>query len=609
MGIVNVCGIHGISWREPELIEQMVKKAHHRGPDASGSYIDDHVSLGHNLLAITETVENSKQPMVFGNGRFVLVYNGEIYNYQELRAQLSKLHDFVTDSDTEVLGVGLSAYGAEYIRELDGMFAFAFYDREAGKITIARDFIGSKPLYYSLQDGRFAFSSEMSSLHLTAQSQAVDNLALHLFFRFGFVPGSRTMFNSIRKVQPGEILQFDLRSKSVKTACLKEHFTEELGDWISHDNLRQAIRNSTASALMGRRELALYLSGGLDSSMILHESSSFLSNVRTFTTRFTDTSNPSINEDADLAALLSKVYGTKHQEVTITPESYLENIDACYQALSEPRYNRGLSAYFQLAREVSAKGVVVTVSGEGGDELFGGYRKYWNQFRNFNSNGGRNATPLIDRVISAWKQNGALTLSDKRTISAWCNMAKIFDTKAIRNFVKLPFHDRQAEFYLNQVVSPHSGITDFVNQLMFLDTKGWLSEECLIRCDQFAMTFGMEGRFPLLNRRVRRFAYAIPSEAKTDGAEGKLFIRNAYKKVLPNFIVEKKKTGWASPIEEWLRLPKFRASLDNYLDPGFNEQTRDLFDYDWLRKTDSLKARFTVIGFQIWAKHNRLELS
>jgi len=333
-----MCGIYGIIGYQPKILTKIMKASKYRGPDNNGTYCDENISIGHNLLAITDDANISKQPWTIKTNKntHVLSYNGEIYNYLDLKIELENQGCiFQTESDTEILATGLKLYGKEFLYKLDGMFAIAWYDKNKNTLSLARDQSGVKPLYYTTRN-KIAFSSSVDSLMACDIDTQLDKFAFSLYSYFGFVPGPKTCFKYVQKLYPGQVLVFDLKSKRIiedlhlhKQLIDVEYHPEELQDYIS---------KTTKKCLMGKRKIGLFLSGGLDSSIILHEASKYHKNINTFTTSFkyNDKHNKRYNDDALTAKKLTNLYNTKHHELNISLDDFINNLEKTTKIFSEP---------------------------------------------------------------------------------------------------------------------------------------------------------------------------------------------------------------------------------------------------------------------------------
>ncbi|MBI4179183.1 asparagine synthase (glutamine-hydrolyzing) [bacterium] len=585
-----MCGIHGFNFRDEKLIDRMVDSTAYRGPDGRGVFCDDRISIGHNLLAITESPEQATQPVKSPAGDHAMVYNGEVYNYVDLREDLRRRgRRFSTDGDTEVLFAGLEMEGESFLRKVNGMFSIAYYDKPGGRLILSRDPAGMRPLYYYRSAGKFIFSSEIRGILRHPVPARLDMEALDIFLDIGYVPGPRTLIEGIFKVCPGEIIEVSLADGQVKSRWMD--FSEDHADSRPFDphELRGLISAAVSRHLMGRRSVGLYLSGGLDSTVLLYEIARLKkTEVRTYSTRF-EGAESYFNEDSDAARRLAGEYGIRHTEILVTESDYARAIDDVVDAVEEPRHNNSLAAYYLLA-EAAARDVVVTLSGEGGDELFGGYPKY-----------------LESRKLGHAAQ----------PIGRWLDFAR-FGFDVDRRF----FRFQRAETRLRDYLQSWSGAfidglsSDTENALMAIDRRFWLSDEAFLRSDKIGMHFGMESRFPFADRTLSAWADRTPSGDKlnSNGHALKTPLRAVYSGILPDYVIQKRKTGWKAPVGMWMssRLAeRFRETLsENYC-----AETSGLFDFEGILKTGKddpavLASRkiFPIFSFQVWARRFHVRL-
>ena len=522
----------------------MIKASHSRGPDGSGNYSDKNITLGHNLLAITEDSKLSKQPWVLDDG-WVLCYNGEIYNYLQLKSDLeSKGETFQTNSDTEVLAKGLRRYGVDFVHKLEGMYAIAWYDKHENTLLLCRDTSGAKPLYTCVQDDKLIFSSSIKSI-----SAAGINLSLHSGIRkrvarpwmrrradlspalcpSGPQMGTGTLLENVNKLYPGQIIKYRLNNLQKIADEHAHRKITTIDKDINSKEFRDNVSESVKMCLMGRRPIGLYLSGGLDSSMILHELVQYQNKPKTFTTRFQypeDDSgkNRGVNSDANVAQQLSKHYGTDHVELLVTEQSYLDSFEDTIWALEEPFENKSTPAYYLLNKVVSENGIVVTLAGDGGDEVFTGYRKHL--------------------IFAKQHKECPSTRGDKNGVH-W------FPSECMSN--------------------------DAMNNMLYQECLSRVAEDFLARNDKLGMHFSMEARFPLTIRKFREYALSIPSEQKIQNSQTKMIPKIAYKGLLPDYVIDKHKTGWSAP-KFFLMNNSFKDWAADILSPSYYTPTESLFD-------------------------------
>lgn len=551
-----MCGIHGGIFAEDAAsrLRQMMDISKHRGPDGSGISNVGPIWMGHNLLAITEEPDKSIQPWEINKAR--LCYNGEIWNHVELRDKLIDSGCRInTDSDTEVLANGLYKRGVGYLNKLDGMFAIAWSDG-FGNLTLARDQVGVKPLYYASHNGDLVFSSSVKSLLSLGISRKVDREAFNLYMAFGFVPGPRTLVSGISKLCPGEVVQYGADLKRASWNLRNSEIVVESD--ASPEAFRAAVRDTVHKCLMGRRDIGLFLSGGLDSSMILHEMRELGVPIRTYTTRF-ECSDQVYNSDADVAKRAAEEYGADHTEILVTREEFLDAIEPCIDVLEEPRYNRSSPAYYLLNKKMGEDGIVVTLSGDGGDEVFTGY-------------------PRHHRIGKGWD------------IRRWHQITRITD--------HIKFEDIE---HLFDWVPQRGFCLDRINNHLIMESMCHLPEDFLIRNDRLGMFFSMEGRFPFTSKAFRSYMLGIPAAKKMD----KCLVKEAYTGILPDYIINKPKTGWAVPSKEWLDSRKFhKHNFKPVMSKDYHPETYEAVLTSPLKTP---KQKMSMFYFRIWAKQLGIE--
>jgi len=591
-----MCAIHGILDNRVLEIQKMITVAHHRGPDGNGKWSDNDITLGHNLLSIVDTETNSQQPWIHNN--LVIVYNGEIYNYKELQQELN--YDFKTNTDTEVLAVGLEKYGVDFIDKLDGMFAFACYNKDTKDLILARDSNGAKPIYYGKLNNTFCFSSEIKSLlEIGFERQLCEHAFKHYYLQ-GLNTGYLTMFKGIKKFVPGEIRVFNLKTNIEKVSNLNNKsipILKETNIKVIQDELRSRLQKAVEMTLMGRRKIGLFLSGGIDSTSILYEMTRLGVNPNTFTSRF-ETINPTsrLNEDADLAIRLCKDLKVSNVSINQSQLDYINSLEQTFFALEEPRQGKSFPTYFNTNKLMSENGITVTLSGDGGDELLVGYKHHTGP--NWKSKLrllGKNNVPL-------------------RNPKYCCNV------------------DEQVS-YLDEWL-PRGGLQgDELNDFMYIECLNTLCEDFLVRNDKLAMNFSMEGRFPMLGKVFRDYVRSIPSHLKVSNDfktkplyNNKKLFKDSYKGHLPDYILYRDKTGWRFPTDEILvgnrdNPAPNKGILKDYIRTTLQDkEIQDLFEFtnkdvenrylnnkEFTSATKGIGARsqkelFLTLNFAVWKK-------
>lgn len=528
-----MCGIYGITENNRQFIEKYINTCSHRGPDGHDIYNDDAITLGHNLLSITDDANVSKQPWKTPAGN-ILVYNGEIFNYFEL---LEKYPSFVpkTTCDTELLAWGLDSYGLNFIDQIDSMHGFAYYNPNKRELVLSRDHAGIKPVFYAEIKQGLVFGSEIKGmLDLVPGSRNVDNLSLSLMTQIGINVSDHTFFSGIKKLLSGQTIVYDLANKRIKTKhrifikpTSNHNFQRE--EFISE------AKKTIKICSIGKRQIGVFLSGGLDSSLIAYELHQLLGSLNTFTNRINP--NQSIpedhNSDADAASIFAKKIGFNHREIIITPKI----IEECWQHsiyhMEEPVYNPSMAMYCHTNKILSQSGTVITMAGDMGDEILGGYPKYWK----------------LQEKISTGELKDWHSLID-----TWMNRIK----RPIKINMPHMSRDEIREYLIGHLPMELFNPKDMINSYMALDCITQVPEEFFSRNDRYGMAYGMEGRFPLATKSFMRYCLSIPSSFKIGPAKSatKLLTKIAYKGLLPDVILQKPKTGWTCPMAYWIKVVK-----------------------------------------------------
>ena len=540
-----MCAIHGIVDVKPELMMKMVKAAHHRGPDGNGIFEDDYITLGHNLLSIVGQVEEGKQPYHYED--CVLVFNGEIYNYKDLS------HNPKTD--TEALAKGLKKEGWSFLKKCDGMFALAFYNKTTKELILARDTNGTKPLYYGNLKDKLYFSSEIKSLLECGFERKICKRALGLYYNQGYVPGYLTMFDGIKKLVPGQVL---VNGKSHNLLDYDLQTPTNLDIDFVKKQVQLKHNYSVQQTLMGRRNIGLFLSGGLDSTSILYEMRELGVKPRTFTSSFATTDPESLlNEDSKLAERLCKDWGIENNVVYQTQQDYVDSLEDTFYALEEPRQGKSFPTYYNMNKFMASNDITVTLAGDGGDELFAGYKHH----KDPNWRGKLKMLRMHNRPL----KNPELE----------CSL------------------DDQCSYLLEWLPLKQVKNKDHLNDFLYIESLNALAEDFLVRNDKLGMAHSMEGRFPILNKRLRDYVRALPSKLKVDKEfnrkpklKHKYLQKKAYEGLLPNYILNHIKTGWRFPTDEILIGRMDQPAPDNgvlkeYIRETLNDrELMDLFEYD-----------------------------
>lgn len=613
-----MCGINGFNFKNQQLIETMNKKIQHRGPDDEGVYLDDNISLGHRRLSIIDLSKKGKQPIFNEDKSLCIIFNGEIYNFRELRQGLEERgHKFSSNTDTEVILHLYEDYREKCPGMLNGIFAFAIWDVRQKKLFLARDRIGVKPLYYYWGGKKLIFSSEIKAILEHDIKREVNLEALNHYFRLLYVPAPVTMFKNIYKLPQGHYLVLKNNKLEIKRYWDITDFSNIESKQEVIEKIQELTRDSVKGQLISDRPLGIFLSGGIDSTSVLGITSEFASHkIKTFTVGF-KTNNPEdkFNQDFLLARQTAKFYGTDHHELLVGSKDFLDNIEKVVYHLDEPIAEATQIATFLLS-QYTKKNVAVVLGGDGGDELFGGYSRYYyskliDKYQELPSILRHKALLFLVEQLTRQKdlaQKLNLQQGVERYVQFMSQkeeeIAKILNDNINQRIITKKFFQ---ENYFRNIPSK-----DFDNYFMLVDLKTWLVDESLMRTDKMTMAHGLEQRVPILDHRLVELAIRIPSEFKIKSRkEGKAIFKEAMKEYLPKHVLESAhKKVWMTPMSEWLRtdLNNFAKSI---LSPDYCQQTKEYFDFQGInrmfnehveKKKYNLNLIWAIITFQIWAK-------
>ena len=521
-----MCGIYGITANDTAFIEKYIELCKHRGPDGSEVWASDEVTLGHNLLSIMSDPDRSRQPWLTPKGNR-LVYNGEIFNYTELLEKYTNFNN-TTDCDTELLAWGLDKYGIDFIDEIDSMHGFAYYDIPGQKIILSRDHAGIKPLFYAKINEGLVFASEIKGmLDIVPDARHLDNLASSMLSKTGTNPLRNTLFTNIKKVLPGETIIYDVMNGTLNYAK-RIYIRPNANQDYSKKEFKKMFADAVKRSAIGKRKIGVFLSGGLDSSIVAYELNKIQDTVHTFTNRFEPCvkSDEDYNSDSKIASKFAKEQNFDHHDVVVSPAEYLSAWEDSIYYMEQPNYNPSNPLYCFSNRMLSKNDIVVTMAGDMGDELFGGYPKYFNLYKS-------------EEKPSTW--NELLTLWMKRIKKG---SYPITDDPVDETVLV----DELAKCYGEELWNPEDPTASY----MALDCVAQVPEQFLTRNDYYGMAYSMEGRFPLASKIFMQYCLNIKSKHKFIGNNMKALVKNTYEKDLPAYLLYKEKTGWTVPIGYWL---------------------------------------------------------
>lgn len=554
-----MCGIASIinpSGDSKNALDEMLARIIHRGPDDSGTFIDSDVALGMRRLSIID-VEGGKQPISSEDGSIIIVFNGEIYNFKELREELLENgHVFKTDTDTEVILHLYEDKGEDVVKELRGMFTFFIYDMKKGKVLAARDPFGVKPLYYLMRgDVVVALGSEIKSLlALPEYTNEVNEEALYHYLSFQYNPLRETFFKHIYRVPPATYLLIDAKTGAYAEKTYWDmtfHQDENMDEITATKQLAGILEDSVRHHLISDVPLGAFLSGGIDSALIVGAIRKVqpTGELKTFTI-----GSKEINEFAE-AREQSDALHTEHTEILLDPDEYFATLPRIAYHFDEPVADPSAIALYFLAREAS-KHVKVVLSGEGADELFGGYGIYREpySFTKFER------VPAFLRMILLWVTYLPINIQgvnflrryQKRLRDRYIGNAYIFSPEEARSIWRGKSYKKMDLGSLYSTAERWSDST----QMQYIDFHTWLPGDILAKADKMTMAHSLELRVPFLDKVVGTFAGTIPDRLKFGNGtahDAKYLLRKAGKSFVPQTTQKRKKLGFPIPLAEWLR--------------------------------------------------------
>jgi len=570
-----MCGIAGfVGMDDDHLLRQMGNSLAHRGPDAEGFFRAPCVGLAHRRLSIIDLL-NGRQPMSNETGTLQLVFNGEIYNYQQLTTTLKERgHRFATASDTETILHLYEEYGLDFVQHLRGMFAFALWDCEHARLILARDRIGEKPLYYALFDGKIAFGSEIKAILPCLGRRSVNARAVCEFLAAGYVPAPRTFFGEVEKLPAGCLLIFENGAAGIRRYWNRETLAQDSEAYeAAATSLTAMLRESTGLCLKSDVEVGAFLSGGLDSSLVVALMREFNTTVQTFSVGYRGAA-AGFNE-LHYARAVSKRLGTTHHELVLDAHSSLNLLPRILWQYDEP-HGEPTSVLVYLLCEFTRRHVTVALGGTGGDELFYGYPRHkairW--LRYYNLLPAVIRKQVIERLVARWPEStrgNRFAKRAKRFIlgasaspsEAYLNWIALL-SREVREGLIAPALAEQSEdplgdqFLRDYLTSPGPG--DLYSRATNADVGGYLAEFQLAYMDRMSMAHGLEVRSPLCDYRLAEFATKLPAGYRLKGAHSKHILKQVSHQWLPREIIERRKVGFDSPIGQW-----FKGELKEFL--------------------------------------------
>ena len=629
-----MCGITGIITSSEEAAKYFsaIKSAtlalHHRGPDSSGSFSDFNALLGHTRLSIIDTSHASDQPFYSPDGRFVIVYNGEIFNFKELRKNLlDKGVTFTTSGDTEVLLQLYINEGDKFLDKVNGFFAFAIYDKLQKTLFIARDRLGIKPLYYYWDGGKFIFASEMKALMSYPFERKIDNASLCEYLQLNYIPAPNTMLEGVKKFPVGNFAKINYNDRElIFTPFYKEPYFEGCDNKnISYENAVKSfydlLDNSVQKRLLADVPLGTFLSGGLDSSAITAIASLHKKNINSFSIGYKD---EPLFDETQYAELVSRKLGTEHHTFKLDNSDLFGELYNILDTLGEPFGDSSAIPMYILCRK-ARQYVKVSLSGDGGDELMGGYNKHMAEFKLRKSPYlglmTKSVAPFLNliphsrntvignrvRQVLRFSKGAKLNLPDR-----YWEWASIADEGKALKLIKTKNEN------LKTVLAGRKGaylslLDNDLNSLFYADIKLVLQNDMLVKTDLMSMANSLEVRSPLLDYRLVEYLFSLPYKFKINEHSQKRILKDAVSHLLPQEIMQRKKQGFEVPLLKWFKT-ELKGSIESLWLADDYIESQGIFDSGYIKSLknqlyssnpqDAVAQIWGLIVFQHWYKRN-----
>ena len=553
-----MCGIVGFNWDDKALLKKMMSSVKHRGPDDSGYYIDKNISLGHQRLSIIDLSSKGRQPIFNENKTLAIIFNGEIYNYKILKNKLEeKGHKFYTGTDTEVIVHAYEEYGEECVNHLNGMFAFAIYNSNSKTLFIARDRLGIKPLYYTFIGKKFIFASEIKAILEHSIKREIDSEALAQFFTYGYTLSPKTLFKGIYKLPPASYMSYSKKGINIKNYWdLKFNLkNKSLGAWKRE--LFYNLKDAVDKRLMSDVPIGAYLSGGIDSSSIVAMMSLIMDQkVNTYSVGF---DSAEVVNELNYAKLVAEKLNTNHHEIIVSSEDALKSLSKIVWHLDEPINNPAAVPLYYMSK-AAKKDMTVVLNGNGGDEIFAGYRQhkvlsYLNKLNHlpminskFLSRSLKKSARLLSNKYSRYLEFGAKILPNIKNpaLSYSILMYQNYTPKDLQKLLQMNYSP------VPSIVPFFNPKKDILNNVTLIDLKRMLPENYLMVDDKINMANGIESRVPFLDYELVEFVASMPANLKLNGLNEKYILKQTMAKILPKEIIQRKKYGFTPPVAHWI---------------------------------------------------------
>lgn len=611
----GICGIWYFDRQKPvdvHLLHRMTDQMIHRGPDEDGFHTEDSIGLGFRRLSIID-VAGSHQPMPNEDQTAWIVFNGEIYNFQELRQRLASHHTFMTNGDTEMILHAYEEYGVDCVQKLRGMFAFAIWDATADRLTLAVDRFGKKPLYYLLDGEKFIFASELKCiLQHPGVSREMDFAALDEYFYCGYITAPRSIFRTIRKIPPGHTLTIERGGN----CQLEEYWHPQLCEPAAYDQrpiedlaaeLRELLTEAVRLRMISDVPLGAFLSGGIDSSAVVALMSQVSTQpVKTFSIGFDE----QMFDETGYAQIVADYCKTDHTRDVVRPD-VVSILPKLIRQFDEPFADPSMIPTHYVS-QAARQHVTVALSGDGGDEVFAGYHSYLYGFRQeflraLIPDSWRPAAAKFGRQIPKKLRVGTYLSVVDRPIGEWALYTALFNADA-RSQLYAATSQKTGEHAKREAVIA-SGNLAWLSQLQYNDLRAYMPGDILVKVDRASMLASLEVRSPLLDHVVFEFMAKVPPQYKMTWWNSKILLKKALGDLLPQEIHTRGKQGFGIPLRDWLAKPLHSMLRETLLDS--TTRNRGLFNMAYLEKLIDEHTRYMVnheyrlwglLCFELWAR-------
>lgn len=591
--------------KNQQIIRKMADRIVHRGPDQDDYYVDDKVSLGFRRLSIID-LDGGSQPITNEDGSKVLVFNGEIYNYQEFREDLIKKgHTFKTRTDSEILLHGYEEYGKDLLVKLRGMFAFVIWDKNENKLYGARDIFGIKPFFYYLNEGNFLFGSEIKSfLDNPLFKKEFNEERLPDYLCFEYIPTTETMFKNVYKMEPGSWFEYKDGKFTTERYFTPRYDIDSEKDMAYWENLiDETFKGSTVAHGIADVEVGCFLSSGVDSSYVVHEMAK-RNDVRTFSVGYAEKKY----SELDRAVKFAEHEGVRNYTKEITAEEYFDVTPMVQYYMDEPLPNPSAIALYFLAR-LAAEQVKVVLSGEGADELFGGYH-YYREPLDFEKymkvpQGIRNLLGGVAEKLPNFHGKRFLTRGRYPIEQRFIRCNYVYNHSEVDKVLGKKIPSKEPWVYTKPIFDEAQGEDD-ITKMQYADIRTWLVQDILVKADRMSMANSLELRVPFLDKEMLKVALQIPAKYRIDDETTKVALRHAAARELPEETSKMRKTGFLTPLNDWLKRDEFY----NMVKEKFNgDIAKEYFNTDYIMKllddhksgsAHNMKKIWSVYSFILW---------